>query len=369
MQDFNKVNLTDLVKDAILKLDDTTQSLATSFSGDSFPTNNVEKGMTCYRTDKEILYICTGVDNNGANVWEEIGHVGIKPGTDDSGNTISATYTTQTTAKAMQNSIDTANANIQDNKTNLANHITDTSPHASVFNKYLKTADLTPVKLYDVLHSKGGNFVPSDVTNRGWGSLGTFLSYYTQYKLKNQPTQYGQLVNICADTNLESTQLWIEQNSGRPFFRGGNGSIAINDQAFTKVATYPELESVQNTLQNNINNVSAKAGIIAGDISNPQYWWVKLGGTVPLIIQGGMRDAGIESTNGNWLGFPIAFPSWCMSLTATRWYYNNSSRHAAIIDIRDLSRWGAWLGGGINDEDGGWYYVTAGKYNWVAFGY
>ena len=82
-----------------------------------------------------------------------------------------------------------------------------------------------------------------------------------------------------------------------------------------------------------------------------------------------MRDAGIESSDGNWLVFPIAFPSWCMSFTATRWYYNNSSRHAAIIDIRDLSRWGAWLGGGINDEDGGWYYVTAGKYNWVAFGY
>ena len=354
MQDFNKVNLTDLVRDAIVKLDDTTQSLATSFSGDAFPTNNVEKGMTCYRTDKEILYICTGVDNNGVNVWEEIGHIGIKPGTDDSGNTISSTYTTQTTAKAMQNSIDTANTNIQDNKKNLANHITDTSPHASVFNKYLKTADLTPVKLYNVLHSYGPNFVPSDVTNRGWGSLGTFISSYNQYKFKNQPTQYGQLVNICADDYLESTQLWIEQNSGTLYFRGGNGAIVMNDRAFTKVATYPELESAQNTLQNNINNVSAKAGIIAGNISDPNAWWVKLGGTIPLIIQGGTMYVNRIDDGWNYtLWFPISFnarPTVSSTIihegriSGTANIYNGTPSNSSVVfysDASDDSMWGA----------------------------
>ena len=29
------------------------------------------------------------------------------------------------------------------------------------------------------------------------------------------------------------------------------------------------------------------AGVVAGDVSNPNSWWVKLGGAVPLIIQGG----------------------------------------------------------------------------------
>ena len=29
------------------------------------------------------------------------------------------------------------------------------------------------------------------------------------------------------------------------------------------------------------------AGVVAGDVSNPNSWWVKLGGTIPLIIQGG----------------------------------------------------------------------------------
>ena len=28
------------------------------------------------------------------------------------------------------------------------------------------------------------------------------------------------------------------------------------------------------------------AGVVAGDVSNPDSWWVKLGGTIPIIIQG-----------------------------------------------------------------------------------
>lgn len=31
------------------------------------------------------------------------------------------------------------------------------------------------------------------------------------------------------------------------------------------------------------------AGIVAGDVSNADAWWVKLGGTIPLIIQGGVK--------------------------------------------------------------------------------
>lgn len=32
------------------------------------------------------------------------------------------------------------------------------------------------------------------------------------------------------------------------------------------------------------------AGIVAGDVSNPNSWWVKLGGTIPLIILGSVAD-------------------------------------------------------------------------------
>lgn len=47
------------------------------------------------------------------------------------------------------------------------------------------------------------------------------------------------------------------------------------------------------------------SGVVAGDVSNPNSWWVKLGGTIPLIIQGG--KANVEQS------FPIAFS---MPLTA-----------------------------------------------------
>lgn len=43
------------------------------------------------------------------------------------------------------------------------------------------------------------------------------------------------------------------------------------------------------------------AGVVAGDVSDPNSWWVKLGGTIPIIIQGGIR----VGKSGSWA---IAFP-------------------------------------------------------------
>ena len=43
------------------------------------------------------------------------------------------------------------------------------------------------------------------------------------------------------------------------------------------------------------------AGVVAGDVSDPSSWWVKLGGMIPLIIQGGYETG----KSGSWA---IAFP-------------------------------------------------------------
>ena len=43
------------------------------------------------------------------------------------------------------------------------------------------------------------------------------------------------------------------------------------------------------------------AGVVAGDVSNPNSWWVKLGGTIPIIIQGGFSSG--------YITYPIAFSS------------------------------------------------------------
>lgn len=54
------------------------------------------------------------------------------------------------------------------------------------------------------------------------------------------------------------------------------------------------------TPKNSFETLSA-GGVVAGNVSNANAWWVKLGGAVPLIIQGGYR-------NGNSGSWAIAFP-------------------------------------------------------------
>lgn len=139
--------------------------------------------------------------------------------------------------------------------------------------------------LWDYLHRLGINpTLPT--TNAALNALGVFLSYFTQNdKIANQPTQYGQLINIPATKDsIESTQLWIEHPSGKMFHRGGTSSIAINYTPFKRFLDTDDLSA---------------AGVVAGNVSNANAWWVKLGGAVPLIIQGGFAS--------NKQFFPIAF--------------------------------------------------------------
>ena len=145
--------------------------------------------------------------------------------------------------------------------------------------------------LWDYLHRLGVNpTLPT--TNASLNALGVFMSYFTQEnKIANQPTKYGQLLNIPANKDSdESTQLWIEQPGGRMFHRGGNGSITINDTPFKRFLDTDDLSA---------------AGVVAGDVSNANAWWVKLGGAVPLIIQGGYTWVGIRTDVK--IAFPISF--------------------------------------------------------------
>ena len=156
--------------------------------------------------------------------------------------------------------------------------------------------------LWDYLHRLGENpTLPT--TNAALNALCVFVSYFNQNnKIANQPTRYGQLFNIPADKGSESTQLWIEQASGRMYHRGGNGSIAINDTPFKRFLDTDDLSA---------------AGVVAGDMSNASAWWVKLGGAVPLIIQGGIGGSGFT--------YPLALSkvlTVAFSLNSGVWGYN-----------------------------------------------
>ena len=136
---------------------------------------------------------------------------------------------------------------------------------------------------WDWFHRYGLNYVPPDVTNNGWNSLGLCLIYYTEVKIKNQPTTYGQLLNIPANQDVESTQIWIEQSSGDLYFRGGNGSNIVNDEVFTRVATEEDVSS-------------AGYGIVAANLAQNGY--VKFANG--LILQWGYNSKGAVS-------FPLTF--------------------------------------------------------------
>ena len=58
------------------------------------------------------------------------------------------------------------------------------------------------------------------------------------------------------------------------------------------------------------------AGVVAGDVSNPNSWWVKLGGTIPIIIQGGYINDGTEIVSRN-IKYPIVFSKAILSLNLT----------------------------------------------------
>lgn len=144
--------------------------------------------------------------------------------------------------------------------------------------------------LWAYLHRLGVNpTLPT--TNAALNALGVFMSYFDQKdKIANQPTQYGQLINLPASKGAESAQLWMEQPNGRLYHRSVNGSIAANDTPFKRFLDTDDLSA---------------AGVVAGDVSNANAWWVKLGGTIPLIIQGGYNETQVNQTRT--VTYPIRY--------------------------------------------------------------
>lgn len=104
--------------------------------------------------------------------------------------------------------------------------------NASTADTFSKTGNELGMLLWNMFHRYGINYVPSDTSNKGWNSLGLCIIYYIEFKINNQPSQYGQLINIPANLNNEATQIWITQPSGEIYSRGGNDSMKINNATF-----------------------------------------------------------------------------------------------------------------------------------------
>ena len=172
--------------------------------------------------------------------------------------------------------------------------------------------------LWNYLHRFGVNpTLPT--TNAALNALGVFMSYFNQQnKIANQPTQYGQLLNLPADKNAESVQLWIEQATGTMFHRGGNTASAINATPFKRFLDTDDLSA---------------AGVVAGNVSNANAWWVKLGGTIPIIIQGGIGGSSFTYPLSLSKVLTVAF-----SLNSGVWSYNWYTQDSKVkISNTDVS--------------------------------
>lgn len=97
-----------------------------------------------------------------------------------------------------------------------------------------------------------------------------------------------------------------------PVFTGANtASLAtITDFAKTLLG-----KASADDVRSAIGAVNASgAGVVAGNVSNANAWWVKLGGTIPLIIQGGYKY--VDKRTDVYVPFPIAY-STVLSIVGT----------------------------------------------------
>lgn len=116
--------------------------------------------------------------------------------------------------------------------------ITDITGNAGSADKLSLEGKALARLLFSMLHCYPNDYVPEDTSNVGWSGLGLCIIYYTiANRFKNQPSQWGQLINIPPSLDSsECMQIFIVQPSGIIYTRGGNGSIVLNDTAFKQLA-------------------------------------------------------------------------------------------------------------------------------------
>lgn len=182
---------------------------------------------------------------------------------------------------------------------------------------------VTPNMLWSAFHSYGGNYVPSDTSNKGWCSLGLCIIYYTESTIDNQPATWGQLINLPASLDDEVTQIWIDQSDGRIRYRGGNSKVVANDTPFKDVATTDEVNAREKVNSQGTNWVRYESGL--------QLCW------------------STWVASGAWWSFPVAFseePAVTISARSGDWQWvgdlsttgcsNKGNGEACIIAI---GRW------------------------------
>ena len=100
-----------------------------------------------------------------------------------------------------------------------------------------------------------------------------------------------------------------------PYFTGANAASLASLSEFMRGVLGKATAAEVRTAIGAINEPGV--GVIAGDVSNANAWWVKFSGAVPLIIQGGYET----DKSGSWA---IAFPHALLGISGD--YSGNSGK-------------------------------------------
>lgn len=125
-------------------------------------------------------------------------------------------------------------------KASITKIVADYLTKTDAANTYVK---LGAVNLWNALHSDVTIPNSTSATTADWAKLGVFSKWVSALNsFPNQPTQYGQLINLPAVLGSEGMQLWISQSTGEIYYRGGNSvSSNMNNTAFKRLANIDEV--------------------------------------------------------------------------------------------------------------------------------
>lgn len=261
MQDYTPLGSTaaTTVKEGILNHEKNINALRSTYCGTAFPTENLVAGLKCYRADLGKTYTYNGKtwdDSVTASSLTVSGETSVPtPATANNSKTIANTEFVHGVVSNLVNGAPTALDTLQELAAALGN---DPNFSTTILNEIGKKESKTDAQieykklqnaidaqepslltgndaLWNYLHRFGINpTLPT--TNEELNKLGVFFSFFfTENRFPNQPTQYGQLINIPAvKDEIESTQLWVDQPSGKMWHRGGNTNNNVSDTPFTR---------------------------------------------------------------------------------------------------------------------------------------
>lgn len=179
----------------------------------------------------------------------------------------------------------------------LRNHEADETAHEAAFDKHNKDEAAHPFLLKKITTDIAAHNTATNAhSNFDWVKTMSAASDGLHFRTRN----------ASADTvlNLINT-LQATLNQGT-VPSGNNGTIlALLSGIVHQIKALSGKTNWWEAPKDSFETLSA--GIVAGDVSSPNAWWVKFGGTIPLIIQG-IRIYDMENNQGSGT-LPISFTS------------------------------------------------------------